>query len=198
MYKQQHVAREHGIKVAADVMGHSIATAVRNYSVTQESVRQGEMGQFLMSLTSTVLESSRGLPEAVATVGIAVGSCKGEGNPIAIDVYPVVKPDCKKTEGCFFCAQYRVHADETDLRKLLSCRHVLQRLAPMQGESATADRVYAAVIDRIDVLLAEMRHRIPREHERIEHDVQVTGNLSRYWATKLQQLHLLGVLPPAG
>lgn len=127
-----------------------------------------------------------------------MGSCKEESNPVAVDVHPVVNPDCMKTEGCFFCAQYRVHADETDLRKLLSCRHVLQQLAPLQGESSAADRVYVAVIERIDALLDELRCRIPQEYKQIEHDVQVAGNLSRYWAVKLQQLHLLGLLSCRG
>lgn len=196
-HKDQVAVRRHGVKVAADMMGHSIATAIRNYCKTQESVRQDEMGQFLKSLTTTVLEPSRGFPETDPTVGIANGSCKDEGNPIAIEIHPVVDPDCKKTEGCFFCAQYRAHADETDLRKLLSCRYVLQRLAPLQGESATADRVYDAVIDRVDALLAEIQQRIPEEYDRLKHDVQKAGNLSRYWAAKLQQLHLLGMLAPA-
>jgi hypothetical protein len=198
MYKQQHLVRKHGVKVAAETMGHSVATAIAKYCKAQESVRDNEMGQFLKSLTSTVLVPSRGLPEAVPTVRIAVGSCKEESNPVAIDVHPVVNPDCKKTEGCFFCAQYRVHADETDLRKLLSCRHVLQQLAPLQGESIAADRVYVAVIDRIGALLEELRCRIPQEYQQIAHDVQVAGNLSRYWAVKLQQLHLLGLLSYSG
>lgn len=193
-YKQQYLVRKHGIKVAAETMGHSMITAVAAYCKAQESVRRSEMGQFLGSLISTVLTPHSGLLEADPITRIAVGSCKEQGNPIAIDVHAVVKPDCNKTEGCFFCAQYRVHADETDLRKLLSCHHVLQRLAPLQGESVTADRVYAAVIDRIQALLAEIRCRIPQEYERIEHDVQVAGNLSRYWSVKLQQLHLLGML----
>lgn len=193
-YKQQYLVRKHGIKVAAETMGHSVATAVAAYCKAQESVRRSEMGQFLGSLISTVLAPHSGPLEADPTMRIAVGSCQEQGNPIAIEVHPVVKPDCNKTEGCFFCAQYRVHADETDLRKLMSCHHVLQRLAPLQGESVTADRVYAAVLDRIQALLAEIRCRIPQEYELIEHDVQVAGNLSRYWSVKLQQLHLLGVL----
>lgn len=197
-YKQQHLVRKHGVKVAAETMGHSVATAIAKYCQAQESVRDNEMGQFLKTLTSTVLVPSGGLPEAVPTARIAVGSCKEESNPVAVDVHPVVNPDCMKTEGCFFCAQYRVHADETDLRKLLSCRHVLQQLAPLQGESSAADRVYVAVIERIDALLDELRCRIPQEYKQIEHDVQVAGNLSRYWAVKLQQLHLLGLLSCRG
>lgn len=196
-YKQQHLARKHGVRVAADMMGHSVATAVAAYCKAQESTRQSEIGQFLKSLTSTVFVSAKRRLHVDSTVGIAVGSCAEHGKPKAIGDQPMVRPDCNKTEGCFFCVQYRVHADETDLRKLLSCRHVLQKIAPLQGESATADRVYTAVIDCIDALLTEIGLRIPEVYRQIEHDVQVEGNLSCYWAAKLQQLHLLGMLASA-
>lgn len=196
-YKQQHLLRKDGVKVAAELMGHSVATAIAAYSRAEESVRLGEMGQFLRSLISTVLTPSRDLPGTAVTVGIASGSCAAHGKPEPTVTNPVVEPNCSKAEGCFFCAQYRVHADEIDLRKLLSCRAVLQRVTLLQGESLAADRVYVAVLDRIDMLLAELRRRMGKAYEQVERDVQVAGNLSRYWAVKLQQLHLLGMLTPA-
>lgn len=195
-YKQQYLARHHGLKVAADVMGHSMATAIASYCKTQESVRQSELGKFLESLTSTILDPARGSPGESPTVDIPAGACAQHGKPTAIEIKPVVVPNCSNTEGCFFCAQYRVHADEHDLRKLLSCRYVLHRLAPPHGESASADRIYCAVIDRIDILLSGIRLRIPQEYEKVAADVQDAGNLSRYWSVKLQQLHLLGMLTP--
>lgn len=196
-YKQQHLLRKEGVKVAAELMGHSVATAIAAYSRTEERVRLGEMGQFLRSLISTVLAPCRDLPGAVLTVSIASGSCAEHGKPEPTSSDPVVEPDCSKAEGCFFCAQYRVHADEVDLRKLLSCRHILERVATLRGESAVADRIYGAVLDRIDMLLAELRRRMGKTYEQVERDVQVAGNLSGYWAVKLQQLHLLGMLAPA-
>lgn len=197
LFKQQDVLRKRGVKVAAEVMGHSIATAIRAYSKAQEDVRRGEMGKFLSGLESRVLECSDGPADDVPTVGIPTGSCRDHGSPVAIETESVVIPDCDKSEGCFFCAKFRVHADAQDARKLLSCRHVLQRLAPLQGESATADRVFVAVTDRIDALLKEIRHRAPDVHEHVRQDVEERGNLTRYWAVKLQQLYLLGMLPAA-
>ncbi|RZL03821.1 MAG: hypothetical protein EOP36_02980 [Rubrivivax sp.] len=193
-YKQVHVVRKHGVKVSADIMGHSVATAIRAYCNAQESVRESEMGHFLKSLTTTIVAVRKSHSVGSVTVGIAVGSCAGYGQPKPIDTQAVVEPDCDKSEGCFFCGQYRVHADETDLRKLLSCRNVLRRLAPLQGAAVAADRVYVAVIDRIDMLLAELSRSNPQEYKRIEWNVDGEGDLNRYWAVKLQQLHLLGAL----
>jgi hypothetical protein len=56
------------------------------------------------------------------------------------------------------------------------------------------DRVYDSVLKRIDYLLHEL-HRIlgSAEYERIEAEI-ASGKLTRYWAVKVQQLGLLGLI----
>lgn len=196
-YKQQDLVRKRGVKVASEVMGHSIATAVRAYCNAQEDVRRSDMGEFLRSLASRVLETSGGSVVTDLTVDIPAGSCGNHGSPIAAEAAPAVTPDCKKAEGCFFCTKFRVHADERDCRKLVSCRFMLKRLAPLQGESAAADRVYVAVSDRITILLEAVRSRVPTVYEDVRQDVEERGNLTPYWGAKLQQLCLLGMLVPS-
>jgi hypothetical protein len=154
------------------------------------------MGRFLSSLGSRVLDGASGGLDSVSTVPIPPGGCKNIGVPIPIEPEPLIQPDCSKMEGCFFCEQMRVHADARDARKLLSCRCVLQRLAPLQGESMTADRVWVAVIDRIDALLSAIRVLIPAAYEEVRRDVEERGTLTPYWAAKLQQMYLLGILGP--
>jgi len=193
-YKQQRVVQTQGVKVAAELMGHSIATAIKHYCSAQEDVRRSGMGEFLASLTSRVLDPSAGDPQVAPTESIPAGACKSHGHPIPIDVEPAVKPDCRKQEGCFFCAQFCVHADDIDTRKLLSCRYVLRRVAHLQGQSMLADGVYRRVLDRIDALAAEIRGRIPAVYEEVRQGVEERGDLSSYWAAKLQQLHLIGML----
>ena len=108
-----------------------------------------------------------------------------------------MQPDCSKVEGCFFCDNYRLHADKEDMKKLMSARQVLKRISPLNGDSIRAERVYTAVVDRIDALLKELRRREPKSFETVRVDVEEHGQLTRYWANKLQQLHLLGMLPAA-
>ena len=76
----------------------------------------------------------------------------------------------------------------------MSCRSVLKRLNPGPGSAGAAERVYAVVISRIDVLLNEMKRLNPEASERARVAVENEGKLSRYWSSKLQQLHLLGLL----
>lgn len=197
-YKSGKVAKAHNPKVAADIMGHSVSTAIRKYSKITDTESRSEMAPFLASLTSVVLSR----PEAGAATAkhviqitaIPAGGCEDHGHPEAMAENPLVKPDCKKTEGCFFCNKFHVHADEDDCVKLMSCRSVLARLAPRLDDSGAAELVYAVVIERIDALLNEIKRLNPNAYERARVVVLEEGRLNRYWASKLQQLHLLGLL----
>ncbi len=194
-YKQQDLVTRAPVAVAAKMMGHSVKTAVQAYCKVQEAVRQGEMSAYLGSLQKTVLAASEGLSHSPTQKVIPIGACAEHGKPAPNGSAGVVQPDCSKVEGCFFCDNYRVHADEQDLRKLLSCRRVLKYIVPLHGDSVRAEKVYTAVVDRIDALLSEIKHRQPDAYEAARVDVDERGQLTRYWASKLQQLHLLGMLP---
>lgn len=196
-YKQQDLVRRAPVAVAAKVMGHSVGTAVQAYCKAQDATRRGEIGEFLGSLQKTVLEASENLPEQSHQKVIPIGICADHGKPSPTASEPVVAPDCSKVEGCFFCDNYRLHADEEDMRKLMSCRRILQRIVPLNVDSIRAERVYTAVVDRIDALLGELKRRQPQTFETVRVDVEERGQLTRYWANKLQQLHLLGMLPAA-
>lgn len=200
-YKAGNVAKDHNPKVAADMMGHSVSTAIRRYSKIAAAESRSEMAPFLASLTSVVrirsevdAESSK---RVIPITAIPVGGCEDHGHPEALADNPLVKPDCKKNEGCFFCSKFHVHADEDDGIKLMSCRSVLERLAPRLGDSGAAERVYAVVTERIGALLNEIKRIQPEAHERARVAVLVERRLSRYWASKLQQLYLLGLLAPS-
>lgn len=199
-YKQGKLTKEHNPKVAADMMGTSVSTAIRNYSKITETESRSEVAPFLASLTSVVLARSKADGEGSKTTHpltpIPPGGCADHGHPKALTDHPLVEPDCKKTEGCFFCDKYRAHADETDTIKLMSCRSVLERLPPRAGDSGAAERVYDAVMNRIGALLTEIKGINPEAHAVAWRAVQEEGRLSRYWASKLQQLHLLGLLAP--
>lgn len=197
-YKAGKLAVDHNPKVAADMMGNSVTTAIRRYSKITDAESRAEMAPFLASLTSVVLTRAEGNSQpgqlAIPITAIPAGGCADHGHPKAQSEAPLVAPDCTKTEGCFFCDKFHVHADEEDSIKLLSCRSVLERLAPGTGDAGAAARVHAAVVDRINALLGAIKRINPASHDRAHSVVMEEGRLSRYWASKLQQLHLLGLL----
>ena len=209
-YKQQDLVRRAPVAVAAKMMGHSVETAVKAYCKAQEATKHGEMTGFLNALQETVLEASERTPRAkvIALTSLPVGACVDHGHPSvstaaqaasassASSASPPVQPDCNKMQGCFFCDKYRLHADEADIRKLLSCRRVLGPIASLSHDSLVAHNVYQAVVDRVDSLLAELQRRAPQAYEAARVDVLERGNLTPYFARRVGQLGLLQMLTP--
>jgi hypothetical protein len=201
-YKQQDLVRRAPLPVAAKLMGHSIETAAKAYCKAQEATRHTEMTQYLNSLQKSVLEASARNTGAkvIPLTAIPVGACADHGHPVAASdssTTPAVQPDCSKTQGCFFCDNYRLHAEEQDIKKLLSCKRVLGPIAALAHDSIAAHKVYQAVVDRIDSLLAELQRRAPKAYEAAHLDVVKRGNLTPYFARKVAQLGLLQMLQPA-
>lgn len=204
-YKQQDLVRRASVAIAAKVMGHSVQTAIEAYCKVQEATKHGEMTEYLTALQKTVLEASKAAPggRVIPLTAIPVGACADHGHPSALptasasSATPPVQPDCSKTQGCFFCDKYRLHAEEADIKKLLSCRRVLSPIASMAHDSLAAHNVYQAVADRVDSLLSELQRRAPQAFEAARIDVMERGNLTPYFARKVSQLGLLQMLAPA-
>jgi hypothetical protein len=192
--KQDWAVSNHDPLVAARLMGHSLATALRSYSNGTDAAHKAEMGAFLASVEKIVLMAG---DDPVASIRSAVGVCIGfhKPAPIAASIAAsvTVRPDCRSTEGCLFCDQYRVHADATDIRKLLSCRHCVRLVSGRAGSVEQYDRSFGAVLRRVGFLLDELRKRDAVLVDQIEQDVDIDGNLDAFWSTKLDQLYELGV-----
>lgn len=197
VFKQQDLVRRAPLPVAAKLMGHSVKTAVKAYSKASDDIHRRELSSFLESLQETVLKPNQRAIKGVSLQVIPVGSCAEHGKPSSVKASAILEPNCNKVEGCFFCDNYRIHADELDLRKLMSCRWVLQKIVPLNSDSLQAYRVYTAICDRIDALLGELKRRNPSMHETVRVDVEENGQLTDYWSRKIQQLYLLSMLPAA-
>lgn len=188
--KQDWAVSNHGPVVAATLMGHSLVTALRSYSNGTDAAHKAEMGAFLASVEKTVLKPG---DDPAGSIRGAVGICIGFHKPAPIADSVTVQPDCRSTEGCLFCDQYRVHADATDIRKLLGCRHCIRLVSGRAGSVEQYDSSFGAVLRRVDFLLDELRKRDAALVNQIEQDVDIEGNLDAFWSTKLDQLYELGV-----
>ena len=199
-YKEGSVSKKYNPELVAEMMGHSVATAIRRYKKITEIERQTEISPFMARLESVVLarakEDRKDSKSTIPLTEIPPGNCEDHGHPKILEANPLVKPDCKKTEGCFFCDNFHVHDDEKDATKLMSCRYVLDRLSSGPGDSVAAENVYDAVLSRIKALLNEIKQRNEEAHERARQVVEEEGHLNPYWASKLQQLNKLGLILP--
>lgn len=188
--KQDWAVSNHGPVVAARLMGHSLDTALRSYSNGTDAAHKAEMGAFLASVEKTVLKPGN---DPAGSIKSAVGVCIEFHKPLPIAASVTVQPDCRSTEGCLFCEQYRVHADATDIRKLLSCRHCVRLVGGRAGSIEQYHSSFGAMLRRVDFLLNELRKRDAALVDQIEQDVDLDGNLDAFWLSKLDQLYELGV-----
>ncbi|MBC8729350.1 site-specific integrase [Paraburkholderia sp. UCT2] len=189
--KQDYLIRNTTPDVAAKLMGHSITTAIRVYSNGSRATHVLELGKYLVSLENTVLKSRKDEAEHVQS---SVGACVEFNRPASLHINVPVVPKCESTEGCLFCDKYRIHADEVDIRKLLSCRYCLRLTFSTKGDVDFSDGVLGKVLTRIDELLGELRKVDGDLVARIEREVEEEENLDAFWTTKMEQLTALGVL----
>ncbi|MGF6568616.1 integrase [Paraburkholderia sp. GAS333] len=188
--KQDWAITKHGPAVAASLLGHTLETALRSYSNGTDATQTSEVGALLAALEEVVLPAGKTAPKGVNN---AVGICLKFQKPESIKSSAAVKADCRSSEGCLFCKQYRIHADAIDIRKLLSCRYCLRITYGLAGSLEQYESSFDAVHKRVQFLLDELKSHDKTLVDTIEHEVDVLGNLDAFWAAKLEQLLELGL-----
>jgi integrase len=189
--KQDWAMSNHDPAVAAELMGTTLETAIRAYSNGTASAQRAEFGALFASIEKTILGAEEPLPPG--SIEGALGACVDFQHPEPISPEAPVKPDCKSSEGCLFCDKYKAHADETDVRKLLSCRHCVRLTCHHARDVEQYERTFGPVLRRVDFILDEVRKRDSALVVRLEKDVDVEGNLDPFWASKLEMLIELGI-----
>ncbi len=189
--KQDHMIRNHDPYTAARAMQHSVTTALRKYSNGSESVHQMEIGNFLSHVESVVIENGKEIEHGETR---ALGVCSSPNHPVPINDKVPVQPDCKGPEGCLFCDQFRVHADDQDTRKLLSCRYCIQKTSHLANSQEQFERVFGVVLNRIDFILGEVKRKDAGMVEKVEREVDIDGDLDPYWVIKLETLMELDLI----
>ncbi len=189
--KQDHVIRNYDPATAAQAMQHSLTTALRKYSNGSEVTQQLEMSRYFNQVEKVVL--SKGQEIAGSEVN-PVGICTRPGEPKAVvDNLPLI-PDCKGAEGCLFCDKYRIHADEMDVRKILSARYCIKKTSHLASSHEQYEQMFMRIFQRINFILFELKKHNPGMVEKIEQEVDIDGELDAFWSAKLETLMELDIL----
>lgn len=170
--------------VAALVLQNTERTVLQHYAEGSESAHHEEMGSFLSAVAEKVLVGSSA-PNVHTP--ISIGHCKEINNPMPISTSAKIPKECLGNEGCFYCAHFRIHADEEDIRKLLSCRYVLLYL---KGRFITEESVpdeMTNLLRRINDVIHEISASEGKLVSRVSEEVDA-GELSRYWSLKFEML----------
>jgi hypothetical protein len=189
--KSDWLLRHTDVSTTALVLQNSERTVLKAYAGGTESGHLEEMTSFLAQVSAAVVPADDVLERSSPC---AIGSCTEQGNPVAIQPLVPATPDCRKTEGCLFCDKFRVHADERDTRKLLSCRYCIEQTSHLFQSEEQYQTTAGPVLARIEQLVAEIGKRDPAMVTNVSREVLDEGELDPYWASTMQMFMELGVV----
>jgi hypothetical protein len=189
--KSDHLLQKHDVSTTALVLQNTEATIERSYAAGSESIAIEEMSSFFNRISAVVIEKK--LEDS--NTRSPVGACRSFGSPSPADGGAHVEPDCRRLQGCLFCNEYRIHADEIDVRKILSWKYFMQRTVHLTDSVEQFDMLFNETFERIDQLMDEI---CARGHsalvERVLHEVETQGELDPYWAAKLDMMLSLEII----
>lgn len=189
--KSDWLIRNADPSTAALVLQNSEKTVLASYAAGSETSHVEELSKFFDKVSETVVEKGKDIEGSVRR---AIGICTAYESPRLSIEWAPVQPDCKRQEGCLFCDNFRVHADEEDARKLISCRYCLQQTASLAGSQESFQAMLSPIFNRIESILADVSRRDEALVIRVTKEVEEEGELDPYWARKFEMLIELGVI----
>ncbi|MGE8062467.1 hypothetical protein [Pseudomonas sp. NPDC089547] len=176
--------------ITARALSNSESTLHKHYTTPNETNAIGEVVELLNRLMQ--------LLDDYAHDDSPSGGCDAPGLPQQAIIPPDgYEPDCKKLEGCLFCEHFRLHANEQDIRKLLSMRFVINERIHKCQNAEQFKMVHQPAIDHIDLLLEALKEARPEVKSTIQviaTDITQHYQLTDYWERQLSRLHNLGLV----
>lgn len=190
--KSDFLLRNFDIATAAVALQNTEETVIQSYATGSPSSAGEEMRDFFEHFQLSIAAAGDHV-----TRGIGVGQCRNYGEPSVNGHDAIWSPDCNTDEGCLFCANYLVQPNETDARKLLSLRYLIQQSRGLAFDKHHFSKIYASILNRIHAILAAIVSQVPEMRDaidRIQKEVDEEERLSPYWSRKLALLIDLEVL----
>ena len=183
-FKSDWFLRKTDIQTTSLLLQNTPETVMKHYAEGSEDEAEQEFTKFFAEYRNTLVISA-----SLPSTPLAAGQCL-HLDPVAIPNAPI-KPDCSQPEGCLFCDKYRVHADKTDYKKLLSFRYVLENCKTLAHDEEHFKRLLLPVIEKIDELLSQILDNSDLSNdtaEKLREDVYQNENLDNYWQKKINLL----------
>ncbi|MGA4742293.1 hypothetical protein JW980_01655 [Acinetobacter johnsonii] len=186
-------------------MGHSLDTAKKNYSRTSFKDASQQISQFLYELREVAVSQTRTverisvqmLDETIDAQSSPVGACASihpQPEKAIGFTERAPTPNCQQFEHCLFCQYYAVHADDEDVRKLLSLKSLLGYVKQKATDLIKWEQQFGVVLHRIDEVLKELSDTYENLRDRIfsiQEEVE-SGDLDVYWLNHFELLIDLG------
>jgi hypothetical protein len=189
----------------AEVMGHSLDTARNNYARTSFKDAAQQISQFFNELREVAVAKTRTLEriavqtldETVDVQTLPVGACitaAPQPEKALGFTEQAPTPNCQQFEHCLFCQHYAVHADDEDVRKLLSLKSLLGYVKQKATDLIKWEQQFGVVLHRIDEVIEDLSNTYENLRDRIfsiQEEVE-SGDLDAYWLNHFELLLDLG------
>jgi hypothetical protein len=183
-------------KGVADNNNHSLGVADQVYADNSLEEQVAELDNFFTAIES-VNENNKKLSKN-KTRSIVSGSCaEKSARSIPIIKSPPFTPDCETPQGCLFCIYYVCHADEEDLRKLLSLKFVIGLIREKTIDFDFSDEIYALLELRIDYILDQISKKTEVSRKlviKMTKAVLNDGVLTAFWDNRLDYYEEMGLI----
>jgi hypothetical protein len=192
--KSLWVRDNYGSGISSYIMQHNNKTADSHYSNKDEEKSAEQITDYFIELDKQLLK------ESVSSVPIPSGNCTETSKPEPLNFLPLnssITVSCGNHEGCLFCSKYCIHADEVDIRKLLSVKYLIMQSQNLSASQEHFDSVYKPVLTHIEDLLDHIGNKEPNcltLIKTLRKEVFEQELLSEYWYRKLELLDDLGLL----
>ncbi|MCU4359321.1 hypothetical protein [Acinetobacter ursingii] len=186
-------------------MGHSLDTAKKNYSRTSFKDASQQISQFFNELREVAVSKTRTLErisvqmldETIDAQPSPVGACASiHAQPEKAIGFTerAPTPNCQQFEHCLFCQHYAIHADDEDVRKLLSLKALLAYVKQKATDLIRWEQQFGVVLHRIEEVLTELSDTYVALRIRIIviQDEVESGDMDAYWLNHFELLINLG------
>ncbi|MBV4542847.1 hypothetical protein [Pseudomonas vlassakiae] len=177
-YKSNYLLNKgHSIQVVSSLLQTSERTVLNSYAQANENTAIAEITTMMRRLIDLLNDYSGEETPA--------GDCADiSGRSEAISPPPDYEPNCKNFEGCIFCSQFRTHATEPAIRKLLSMRFVTLEYLNSCADRSHFESIHGAAVTQIDRILSELLEQRPDLSQlvsQISAEISNEYKLSDYW-----------------
>lgn len=187
--------RFHGNVVAAAVMGHNPETELRNYGRGSVNDHHEQMTLFMASVAESAFRQ-RVIPVTAMTTDRPSleegGRCDDFGHPEPLADRVPIRPDCKDAQGCLFCRNRVLIANEADARKVASAAYVMEQLILGPKHEEALRPLICKCDEDLNKIAAFLGCR--DMVERVKMDVYENEQLTPFWADKYHLFLELGII----
>ncbi|WP_426217692.1 hypothetical protein [Pseudomonas sp. DWRC2-2] len=193
--------------LVAEKLGNTEGVVRAHYGRSSFEDSADQLNSFFNALHQSALIRTRSqatipvqlIDDTVSSHSVPAGQCVNSDDnapDLAEGFTPLAPlPSCKDPETCLFCAHYGVHADEHDIRRLLSLKFIINETKARRSSESFNNR-FVPMLHRVEEVLEAIVSKNPTMVELIENVSKGIdhGDLDSFWGVHFDTLVSIGVV----